>query len=82
MTRKTRMKEGFLARVTFNREDSSYFSEEGNEVVEMLYTQEDDVYEFIEFMQEHEEHIVEATVLLPNGTIIDARSLSTNAEQK
>ena len=80
MTR-TKMKTGFLARVTFSREDSSYFSEEGNEVVEMLYTDDEDVYEFIEFMQEHEDFIIEATVLMPNGTIIDARSLSTEAEE-
>lgn len=80
MTR-TKMKTGFLARVTFSREDSSYFSEEGNEVVEMLYTDDKDVYEFIEFMQEHEDFIIEATVLMPNGTIIDARSLSTEAEE-
>lgn len=78
---RTKMKTGFLARVTFTREDSSYFSEEGNEVVEMLYTDDEDVYEFIEFMQEHEDFIIEATVLLPNGTIIDARSLSTEAEE-
>lgn len=47
----------------------------------MLYTDDEDVYEFIEFMQEHEDFIIEATVLMPNGTIIDARSLSTEAEE-
>lgn len=81
MTAKTKMQHGFLARITFRPEYSVYFSESGAEVVEMLYTEDDDVYEFIEMMQECEEHILEATVLFPSGQIIDARHLSTNAQE-
>jgi len=80
MPAKTRMTSGFLARVTFDQDASEYFSEDANQVMEMLYPEDEDVYEFIEFMQEHEDYVIEATVLFPDGRIIDARSLSTNAE--
>lgn len=68
--------EGFIARLTFRDESASYYSPNGHPIVEMRYTDTDDVQEFVAFMMEHEAHIIDATVLFANGTIIDARSLS------
>jgi hypothetical protein len=66
---------GFIARLTFRDESASFYSPNGHPIVEMRYTEDDDIQEFIAFMMEHEAHITDATVLFANGHMIDARSL-------
>lgn len=75
------MPSGFIARITFTPEDAVHYTPEGHQVVEILYPEDDDIYEFIEFMQDNEDYVQNATVLFANGTIVDARSISTNAEE-
>jgi hypothetical protein len=71
---------GFVARVSFNPEYASQYTCNGNSVLEMFYPDDEDVYEFIEFIEEFKQDVVSATVLMPDGKVIDAQSMSTFAE--
>lgn len=71
---------GFVARVTFKDNYANYFSHDGNPIIEMFYPDDEDVFEFIEFVEEHRPYVVEATVLMPDGKVIDARAMGTFAE--
>lgn len=74
------MTAGFLARITFREEVAVEYSFDGSHVCEMLYTEDEDVYELIDFIEQHQDNIVDVQVLLPTGQVIDARELSTQAE--
>lgn len=66
---------GFIARVTFDPDSAEHYSPNGHSIVEVRYTEQDDIHEFIAFMMEHEAYIIDATVLFSSGLMIDARSL-------
>lgn len=76
-----RWKTGFIARLTFDPVWASQYTYEGNQVMEAFYPQDDDVFEFINFLKEHEDYILSATVLMPDGKVIDAQTMSTFAEE-
>lgn len=80
MAEQIQFTEGFLVRTTFLDAYAKYYSPEGSVVIEQLYPDNEDLYEFLEFLQDNDQYIVDSTVLLPTGQVIDARSLPTNAE--
>lgn len=75
------MTAGFLARVTFKEEVAGDYCFDGTHVTEMLYTEDEDVYELIDFIEDHKDYIKDVLVLLPNGDVIDAREMTTNAAE-
>jgi hypothetical protein len=77
---KNNMTSGFLARVTFFPEAAEAYSFCGSQIVEMLYTEDEDVYELIDFIEQHKDAIKDVMVLMPGGQVIDARQMSTQAE--
>jgi hypothetical protein len=77
---KTRLVSGFLARIEFNPAMASNYTF-GPSVVEMLYPEDEDRYEFIDFYEQHKEAIESATILLANGVVLDASDLSTFAQE-
>lgn len=74
------LKSGFLARVCFYPDKAPDFTL-GPTVVEILYPQDDDRYEFIDFYQQFQNCISSATLLLADGSVIDASELSTEAQE-
>jgi hypothetical protein len=72
---------GFIARLTFDPKWAKDYSFQGHQVVETFYAEDEDVFEFIDFAKEHEDYILAATVLMPDGKVIDAKAMSTFAEE-
>lgn len=72
---------GFIARVTFKEEMAVDYSFDGTHITEMLYTEDEDVYELIDFIEEHKDNIKDVSVLMPSGQVIDARQMTTQAEE-
>jgi hypothetical protein len=72
---------GFIARLTFEPSSAHHYTPEGNQVTEVFYAEDEDVFEFISFVKEHEEYIISATVLMPDGKVIDAQQMSTFAQE-
>ena len=74
--------EGFLARFTFKPGcEWFYCDSKGQGVVEVIYPKDEDVYELIEFCEEHKDHIENVTVLLATGEMIDAKALTTASQE-
>lgn len=73
---------GFIARVTFKDEYAVHYTPDGNPIIETFYPDDEDFYEFIEFVEENRPYVTEATVLMPDGKVIDARSMGTFAEEE
>lgn len=78
----TAMEQGFLARFTFKPGCEWFYAESnGQGVVEILFPEDEDVYELIEFCEEHKDHIENVTVLLATGEMIDAKALTTASQE-
>jgi len=80
---KTKLKKGFLARFTFKQGCESYYTNsKGCNVIEVVYPEDDDVYELIDFCEEHRDFIENVTVLMADGNILDAKAITTASQEK
>lgn len=80
-TIKNNLVSGFLTRVRFKAEYAEQFSAEGSQIVETIYPEREDIYEFIDFCIEMEQFILDATILTAEGKVYSQDEFPTYAEE-
>jgi len=77
---KNKLVSGFLARIEFLPDRAPDFTL-GPSVVEVIYPEDENRFEFIDFYEQFKDAIASATLLMADGTVLDASQLSTLAQE-